>query len=230
VIPPVRTALRVVGDLFITVGLVIALFAVYELYGTGIYTAHAQSKLRATLQHEWATPTPTPTPTASPKALPSPPPLQLGSGIAILRIPRFGKNYEQVIVEGVESADLAKGPGHYPGSAMPGQIGNFVVSGHRTTHGAPFNRLDELRPGDAVVIETQTTWFTYKVVREEVVDPSDLDVIAAVPDQPGAQPTQAWLTFTTCDPKYSAAHRRIMFALLDSSQPRAAGLPPALTG
>jgi sortase A len=83
----------------------------------------------------------------------------------VLRIPRLGdwNDRPPVVVEGVSTSDLKKGPGHIPGTALPGELGNVVLSGHRTTYGAPFERFDELRPGDAVVVETRDTWFTYTV-------------------------------------------------------------------
>jgi sortase A len=121
---------------------------------------------------------------------------------------------------------------------MPGQVGNFAVAGHRTTYLHPFYNINELKPGDAIVLETRSTWFTYRVgdiphtaaSYQEVVAPTDVSVAYPVPDQPDpdATPTQRVLTFTSCNPRYSAAQRIVVHALLASSQPRSAGLPPAL--
>jgi sortase A len=108
-------------------------------------------------------------------------------------------------------------------------VGNTVISGHRTTYGAPFNRVDELHAGDAIVLETRDTWFTYRVTGEQVVSPSAVEVTYAVPGKRDAVPTQRLLTLTTCNPKYSAKQRLIVHALLDSSSPKSAGDPPALT-
>jgi sortase A len=220
-----RTLVRGTGQLLITAGLVILLFVVYELWWTGFTTKRDQHRLITTLQQQWH----------DGVTVKNPP---LGSGIAILRIPRFGSKYVFVIVQGVSTADLIKGPGHYPGTAMPGQIGNFAVAGHRTTYLHPFYNLNELRTGDPIVIETRTRWFTYTVENipgtsaryQEVVSPGDFPVAYAVPDQPNASlaATQRVLTFTSCNPRYSAAQRIIVHALLTSSQPRSAGLPPAL--
>jgi sortase A len=135
-----------------------------------------------------------------------------------------------VIVEGVSVADLRVGPGHYPGTALPGQVGNFAVAGHRATHGNGFMRLNELVPGDLVVVEVQDAWLTYRVTGHEVVDPSDVSVIAPVPGDPGVPPTQPLITLTTCDPWYSAAHRLIVHGKLQSVTPKSAGLPAALAG
>jgi sortase A len=145
----VRTALRAMGQLLTTLGVVILLFGVYSLYGTGLQTARAQSELRDDLRQSWATP---PQPSGEPPATPaSVPPPALGEGVAVLRIPRLGQRYEPVVVEGVGREELKKGPGHYPGSAMPGEVGNYVLAGHRTTYGAPFGRygrrVGAWRPG-----------------------------------------------------------------------------------
>lgn len=218
--------LRVLGDLLITAGVIVALFAVYELFYTGVYTAAAQSALRQDLTRDWRTPSPSPA-TAPATRTPVP---KLGDGVAILRIPRLGAGYSEVVVEGVAVADLRKGPGHYPGTAMPGRVGNFVVSGHRTTYGAPFGQLDRLRPSDPIVLETRAGWYVYRVTRQQIVAPTAIDVIDPVPEHPGARPTQAMLTFTTCHPRYSARERLVVFGRLDSVRLRAAGPPPVLAG
>jgi sortase A len=222
-----RTGVRGIGQLFITAGLVILLFVVYELWWTGFTTKRDQHQLITTLRHEWA----------HGKQIADPP---LGSGIAILRIPRFGPKYDFVIVQGTSTADLIKGPGHYPGTAMPGQIGNFAVAGHRTTYLHPFYNINQLRPGDPIVLETRTRWLTYTVENipgtsaryQEIVSPSDIAVSYPVPDQPNSllPATQRTLTFTSCNPRYSAAQRIVVHALLTGSQPKSAGLPKALAG
>src|SRR5262249_2321784 len=123
-------------------------------------------------------------------------------------------------IEGVSVADLRKGPGHYPGTAMPGEIGNFVVSGHRTTYLAPFNRLDELRDGDRILIDTRGRQYVYKVTGKRIVRPSDVSVTAPVPEPPKADPTQRLIPLTTCNPKYSAAQRLVVFGQMLTSLPR----------
>ena len=212
----------------ITASVIILLFVGYELYYTGVYTGHEQAALRDRLQQSWQAPT---APAASPASTdPLPVPVDLGSGVAILRVPRLGADWAKVVVEGVDVEDLKKGPGHYPGTAMPGEIGNFVVSGHRTTYGSPFNQLDEVHAGDAVVVETRVQWFTYRVTGEDVVAPTAIEVTYPAPGGATATPTQAVLTFTTCNPKYSASQRLVLHGLLESTQPKSAGPPPALRG
>ena len=251
----VRTLLRGLGQTLITLGVVVLLFCVYELKVTNLVTARAQDQLGDDLRQSWAepspaaavSPTPVPSPAstaaappaspppsaAAPSAAPPPPPApELGSGFAVLRIPRLGdwNDDPPVVVEGVRVADLKKGPGHIPGTAMPGQVGNLVVSGHRTTYGAPFERLDELRVGDAVVVETGDAWFTYRVTGSQIVAPTAVEVTYPVPGDARATPTRRLLTMTTCHPRYSARQRLIVSAELSATDAKSAGPPAALRG
>ena len=244
-----RRAIGIFGEILVTLGVIVLLFGAYELWGTGVYTAQQQTDLRSRLEQSWAAatavpPPPTtatsggPSPTTGQTPGQSPVPTKapvfditqvpIGSGLAILRIPLFGADYQKVVVQGVGVEDLKRGPGHYPGSAFPGDVGNFVVSGHRTTYGAPFNRIDELHAGDPIVVQTATDWFVYRVTSEEVVDPSALDVITPVPHHPDEKATAAVMTLTTCNPKYSASQRLIVYAALDQKLPISAGRPDVL--
>ena len=139
-----------------------------------------------------------------------------GPAFALIQIPTIG--VERVVVEGVGRGDLRKGPGHVPGTVMPGQRGTFAVSGHRTTYGAPFYRLDELRKGDRILIVTQGWTFVYTVSRTQIVLPTDVWVLDNVPG-PGSKP-RATITLTTCHPRYSARQRLIVFGDLASSIPK----------
>lgn len=204
----VRTLVRGVGQLFITLGLVILLFCVYELFWTGVATREAQGSLRDQLQHGWNN---------DPKANGGEAePFDIGSGIGIVRIPRLGDDFSWVIVEGVTTDALKKGPGHYPDTAMPGEVGNFAVAAHRATNGEPFAHLDQVAPGDDVLIETRDATYTYRVETSEITTPSDVDVIAPVPNEPGVKPTQKRITLTTCHPRWSSTHRLIVYGILDS--------------
>jgi sortase A len=234
--PEWRSVVGVTGEVLITFGVIVLLFVVYELWFTGVYTANAQSNFKKELKAQWAISNVQPTlPGEDPSSLPSAAPSiddepVPGDALGLIRIPRLGSGYSFAIVEGVSTGDLKKGPGHYPGSAMPGQIGNFVLSGHRTTYLAPFNGLGDLHNGDAIVIETRDTWYTYRVTSTETVLPTDVGVILPVPSKPKAKPTKALITLTTCTPKFSASHRLIITGTLQSTQSKSAGLPPALNG
>jgi sortase A len=117
----------------------------------------------------------------------------------------------------VGTDDLKKGPGHYPGTSLPGQLGNVVVSGHRTTYLAPFNRFDELKPGDPVIFEMADGWYTYKVVSTEIVQPTATWVIDN--PYPDKRPVGRSFTFTTCNPKYSAKQRLVVYGSFVSHTP-----------
>lgn len=205
-----RTLIRSVGELCITAGLILLFFVAYELWGTGAYTQAEQHRLTDELAKSWSGNVTTER-------------VRLGHGLALIRIPRLGKGFHYVVIEGVSVADLRKGPGHYPGTAMPGQIGNFVISGHRTTYLAPFNRLNELRDGDTILIDTRSRQYAYQVTGKKVVLPTDVNVAAPVPEHPKRFPTKRLITLTTCNPKYSAAQRLIIFGQLMRSTPRVIG-------
>ncbi|TDB86845.1 class E sortase [Actinomadura sp. KC216] len=198
--------IRGMGELCITAGLILMLFVTYSLWGTGRYTQGQQDRLGDELLQDWGKVT-----TER---------VKLGKGLAMIRIPRFGKDYRFVIIEGVDREDLRKGPGHYPGTALPGQVGNFVVSGHRTTYSAPFNRLGELKRGDKILIDTRDRQYVYTVTGRDIVKPSATEVTAPVPRHPKRKPTKPLITLTTCHPKYSAAERMIIFGELASALPR----------
>ncbi|WP_173101436.1 class E sortase [Actinomadura verrucosospora] len=210
--------IRGLGELCITAGVIVMLFVTYELWGTGQYTSAQQDRLGKQLMRSWQAPKVT-----TEK-------VRLGNGLAMIRIPKFGKGYHYVIIEGVGIPDLRKGPGHYPGTALPGQVGNFVVSGHRTTYSAPFNKLGELDRGDEILIDTRDDQYVYKVTDRKIVKPTEVDVTDPVPFHPGRAPRERLITLTTCHPKYSAAKRMIIFGELASAVPRAAAGAPSAAG
>ncbi|MFU8875345.1 class E sortase [Micromonospora sp. SL4-19] len=217
-----RTVVRASGEVLITFGLVVLLFAGYEIWGKTVIVDAHQNDLNSQLAQEWAgDPTVAPTgPTPKPK-----PPVE-GKPVAGLYIPKLDKHW--VVVEGVSPADIRYAPGHYPKSALPGQVGNFSVAGHRIR--ATFWRLDELRSGDAIVVETQTEWLIYKVYQQRVVKPTQVEVVAPVPGKPRAKPTEKLLTLTTCNPKFDNYQRLIIHARLDHVQAKSAGRPAELEG
>ncbi|WP_063822620.1 MULTISPECIES: class E sortase [Frankia] len=221
---------RGLGELLITAGIVVALFLAYQLWVTDLFAARTQDRLHHQLDQAWRRP-PAPRAPAGDRVRPAPlPPVDLGDGLAVLRVPRFGRDYSPVVVEGVAAGDLRRGPGHIPGTAMPGQLGNFVVSGHRTTYGKPFSRLDELKVGDPLVVEVRDRYYTYRVTGSEVVTPNRVDVTYPVPKRPGVAPTKDLITLTTCHPKFSASHRLIVYGELVDTTAKSAGVPPAVRG
>ncbi|MCZ2846491.1 class E sortase [Modestobacter sp. VKM Ac-2978] len=238
--PVWRVLTRGFGELMVTAGLVLLLFVVYEVYVTDLLNDRRQDQLTEEIRDVWAD-----TPTSGPPPVLVEP--AAGEPIAVLRIPRLGEDYQQVVLQGTEEAQLAQGPGHYAGTAMPGQPGNVALAGHRVGKGSPFLDLDQLRPGDPIVVETAQSWFVYRVLGDpatgdattdpsgipgqHIVTPADIDVIAPTPGAAGAPPSGEYLTLTTCHPKYSARQRLIVHARLDGaavSKAEAPDGPPAL--
>jgi sortase A len=115
-----------------------------------------------------------------------------------LAMPSIG--VEQQLHEGVTLTAIDRGPSHWPGTAMPGQVGNVVVAGHRVTHSRPFYDLDLLRPGDPLVFTMNDgmTW-TYELTRTEIVDPTAMHIVQQTPERTA--------TLFACHPKHSAAQR-----------------------
>ncbi|SET47789.1 class E sortase [Geodermatophilus poikilotrophus] len=224
-----RAAARGAGQLLLTLGYVLLLFVGYELWVTDLLSNARQDELTAELREEWA----------APAAVPAE--LQGGEAFAMLHIPRLGADYARAVVEGTGTEELEQGPGHYRGTAMPGEQGNFAVAGHRVGRGSPFLEIDELRAGDPVVVETADSWFVYRVLEpadvvpgQQVVPPSDVSVIAPTPNgPPDGAPSGAYLTLTTCHPEYSARERLIVHAVLEGGpvgRAEAPEGPPALRG
>ena len=204
---PVRRAVNVFGRVLVTVGTLMLLFVAYQLWGTGFYESAQQSSLRRDFNSAKAQTIEARKPVSGTTTTTTPlPPPPEGEPIGIIKIPKIG--VDSTVVQGIAVPDLRKGPGHYPDSPMPGQLGNAAIAGHRTTYGAPFNRLDELGPGDAVTIETLSGTFHYTVTRQLIVTPRQTEVL-----DPTANAT---LTLTTCNPKYSARERLVIQATLDA--------------
>jgi sortase A len=185
-------------------GAFVLYFLVYQLVGTNAVTNAGQSSLRSQLQREWSA---QPAPKGDPKRV-APRKVARGKGLAVIDIPKIQLE-NKVVVEGVGREELRKGPGHVPSTAPPGQPGTFGVSGHRTTYGAPFYRLDELEKGDTITVVTREAIYTYTVTRTAVVRPTDTQVLDNVRG-PNAE-LKATITLTTCHPRYSARQRLVVF-------------------
>jgi sortase A len=128
-------------------------------------------------------------------------PLQ-GDAIARIEIPAIGVS--EYVVEGTDTGDLRKGPGHYPDTPLPGDPGTAAIAGHRTTYGAPFRRIDDLTRGQRIVVDMPDGRFIYRVERTTIVDDQDLSVLDPV--------GYKRLMLSACHPLYSAAERVIVFA------------------
>ncbi len=212
-----RSAALGVGELLVTAGMVLLLFVVYEVYVTDFLTGQRQDELSTELREQWAD--------ESPAERGSITQVEIGDAFGVLRIPRLGEDYTRVVLEGTEEKQLAQGPGHYVDSAMPGEQGNVALAGHRVGKGSPFLELDAMQAGDPVVVETRDSWFVYRVLGDDdpsgipgmqIVSPTTVSVVSPTPDAAAdAAPTGAYLTLTTCHPRYSARQRLIIHARLD---------------
>ncbi|MFT4617809.1 MAG: sortase A, partial [Halioglobus sp.] len=143
--------------------------------------------------------------------------IENGSALARLEIARIGR--DDIVVAGVRTSDLQRGPGHFPNTPLPGQLGNSAIAGHRTTYGAPFFDVDDLQPGDEIVATTLSGRFTYRVTEQRIVASNEYWVVATT------DPTKATLTLISCDPKYTAQKRIVIFSELVASESSPVGEP-----
>lgn len=241
---PVRTptaasvtygVIGVVGELLITIGVLLLGFLVWQLWWTDVEGNAAQAEIVRDLGFEPpAAVAETDDGIAEPRR-DEPPVMEEpphATSFATLQVPRWAGEPERPISQGTDRPTVLDvlGIGHYEGTAMPGGVGNFALAGHRVTFGKPFNRIEELQLDDAIVVRTADTWYVYKVTSTEVVLPRDVRVIAPAPNQPGVEPTERYITLTTCHPMFSARERYVVHALLDYWAPVADGTPAELLG
>lgn len=227
-------AVGLLGEAMLTVGALILLFVAWQVWWV---TREATSAAAATvdqLQRQFTAPAAvsSPPPTGRPGAPPGTAltnvDLATGQPFGLITVPRFG-NGPQPLLQGTEIAQLDRGVGHDQGSALPGHIGNFATAGHRDTYSHPYNLIDTLQAGDAVVAEVKDGWAIYRVVDKKIVNPSQVEVYAPVPDRPGVAPTEAWMTLVACEPHWTAQRRWAVHAKLDAWVPRTVQSPTAAT-
>ncbi|MGH3650314.1 MAG: sortase [Acidimicrobiia bacterium] len=213
-----RYKVQVLGWTLIWSGLFTFGYIGYQLYGTDLINAGIQAEASEDLEVVLEASEPEtdtvqldeffdtePPPPELPKRVDYHPekPVEVGESFAFLSIPKIGID-DLVVYEGVDTQTLKSGPGHMPSTPLPGQPGNSVLSGHRTTYGRPFFDFDLLEAGDRVEVESETGTHVYEVREIQVVLPTDVWVTD----------TRAggWVTMTTCNPKFSARERLIVFA------------------
>jgi sortase A len=197
-------------------GIVVILFVAWQLWGTSISQHHDQHQLQSAFEasvhaHRAKPTTPAtsgPVLISADKAVPVP---AEGSVVAQLQIPAIGLS--EYVVSGTAEGDLARGPGHYIGTAAPGQAGNVAIAGHRTTNGAPFNRLGQLAIGDQIYLTTTSgERLTYLVSQIPLaVSPGDVSVLDNYGDNR--------ITLTTCNPEFSSSQRLIVVGELKQPKP-----------
>jgi sortase A len=233
----------VIGELLITAGVVALLYVSWQMWiGDLIYEAERAGEAHEISQQwqeeyeqeaEAATPAPEATPTGEPASVE---PIVLPEAddaefFGNMYVPRWGSDYAAKIAGGTSRERTLDpiGIGHYPGTPMPGGEGNVALAAHRTTFGKPFNRIADLRVGDAIVIEVEEGWYTYRFRTLEYVTPDQTDVLLPVPQQEGVAANGRYLTMTSCSPMYSLAERIVGYSVFESFTPRSAGAPASLT-
>lgn len=227
---------QIAGELLITAGVVLLLFVAWQLWWTNVESDAKQSETIRNFAQELGGPG-APTPAGPAEPAPSAPadygPPKVaeapghGQTIGIMYIPRFGPDYTRPIVQGTSTDVLdTLGLGHYSDTAMPGATGNFAVAGHRQTHGAVLDNIHTLVPGDKIYVQTRDGFYVYVFRNNQIVLPSATDVLLPVPTRPAAKPTEAYLTMTSCNPRFGSQERIIAYSLLEHWQPASAG-PPA---
>ncbi len=229
--------LGLLGEVLITVGLLVIGFVVWQVWWQSnqavavaneqIVEFHASIpepvKVAATLQTEGEPPTVEP--------------VGYGETFGVLIVPKWYEktNNNMPIRSGTtpEILDQAAA-GHYVDTAMPGEVGNFALAGHRRTHGNSFRYINDLEFGDQIIVETAHTWYVYEVTSHRIVLPNEIDVIAPVPSSPEEKPTKRMLTLTTCHSptlgEWGNSHRWITHAELVGWMDRAEGMPEQVLG
>lgn len=226
----------VLGEVLITGGVLVLLFLGWQLWLNDIIFGASQQSAAEELSEQWEEEAPTPEdaavqPSASDPIVMEAP--ETNASFANLIVPRLGVDYKRPVAEGVGNSvlnDASLGTGHYPSSAMPGGIGNFALSAHRTAYGGSFHNVHQLVVGDTIYVETKDGWYKYIFRSLEYVQPTGVGVILPVPQQPGVEPTERIITLTTCNPFLSSAERIIAYGVYDSWYPREGGAPAEISG
>ncbi|MHB1234795.1 MAG: class E sortase [Microbacteriaceae bacterium] len=256
--PPGRrlTVLGALGESLVTIGALLLLFLGWQQWWNPLVLAGEQASAAAAQSSSWmaqarasaplaapgATPAATipaatnaPSPSPSVTAAAAPPvmkPVAPAHAFAVLYVPRFGANYKRVIKETVDEATVlnsyTSGIGHYPGTQMPGGVGNFAIAGHDTGWGNALIDVTKLQLGDKIYIQTKDGWYTYAFRNFEYVQPSAVSVLWPVPRAQDVTPADRLITITTCNPPWHAAERVITYGIFDSWQPLSAGAPAAI--
>ena len=234
----VDRAIGISGEILMTAGMFVLLFLGWHVWFNDLVRGAAQDKASASLSQQWQVTTSGQTEfdraigSSDGAFVTSKPPVMVRANdsepFATLIIPRFGERYVRTIAESVDVATVlnntAISVGRYPSSNLLGELGNFAIAGHRTTYGAAFGWVDNLRVGDRMYIETEKGWYIYRFRNLEFVYPTEVAVLNPVP-QTIVEAQESILTITTCHPKLSAAERFIAYSIFESFVPRENGTP-----
>lgn len=224
--------LGVLGELLITAGVVVLLFLGWQVWLGNLMSGGAQASEAQALSRSWSGGGPTTPAASTARPDPVPPPVQPAPGDSVqfanMIVPRFGTDYTRPVAQGINTDVLRAGVGHYPGTQMPGEVGNAAFAAHRTGNGSPFFDIEKLQVGDSIYIEMAAGWYRYVFRSLEYVPASGVGVLDPVPQATGVIPTDRLLTLTSCNPLFTASERIIMYSLYDTWYPREGGPPPEI--
>ena len=209
--------LTVIGVLLLVAGFGCLGWVAWQYFGTNVTSEKAFHEETSQLREQWTKPAADDGAEGTAGKGDVTPAVIPGDAIALLRIPAFGPDYEVPILSGTDLSILDRGVGHYTTTAMPGEVGNFAVAGHRVTHGEPFRRLLELDKGDQVIVETRDKIYTYVMDDSPgnlTVNDTETWVLDPDPHHPGAEATKALMTLTTCQDLFHSPDRSVGFAHL----------------
>lgn len=207
-----------VGIGLVLAGLALLGYVAWQFFGTNIVSRQTQQRVVSQLEQEWSAAPVTTIERDRPAAV------RLGDASALIRIPAFGDEYVVPVLEGIGEEELSSGYGHFPGTAGPGERGNYALAAHRVTHGEPLRDMPTLHPGDEVLVETRDAIYTYVLDTDPndlVVSFEDIWVIDPVPanpdggvEPPSQEPGQRLITLTTCSELFHTDNRMIAFGHL----------------
>jgi sortase A len=235
--------LGVTGEVLLTVGVLIQLFWVWNVGINDWIQGFTQKQAASTMSQQWQEEATEARGFDKGRGESGghidygPPPVaesvSEGTAFATLYAPRFGETYQRVIGEGVDLATVLNnqrlGVGRYPQSTRLGKEGNFAIAGHRTSFGASFGNISDLRLGDRLYVETKDGWYSYQFRNLEYVWPTEVDVLNPVPKKYSVEATDRLLTLTSCHPRFSDAERIIAYAVFDMWYPREVGPPSEIS-
>lgn len=213
-----RSAVRVIGEIFVTIGVIFLLYVVYQLFWTNVVAGIQANEARQEAEVNIKNP---------PKWDGGVPPI--GTPFALMYIPRLeNKVWETPLVQGIGFNELASGIGHYPDSALPGEVGNVAVAGHRATNGEPLANIDQVKTGDKVYIYSAKGWFTYTLREDKIVAPTAMWVLKDDPLPAGVLKSDKILTIITCNPRWGSTERWVWWGDQTEFRPLSEGPPPEL--
>ena len=201
--------LRLIANGLIAVGIIGAAAIAYQVWGTNVTSAVLAQQERTALQIEFSKPN---------NLVPSLVEPDASKSFALVTIPKL-KVKDFPLVQGIEERDLARGFGHYPGTAMPGGLGNFAIAGHRAGNGEPFAEFEKLVAGDKIFVKTADATYVYALEYDTKVKPSGTWVIDKNPKNMPIDNTRKLITLTTCDPKWNSTHRWVWWGSLSEIIP-----------